>query len=79
MCNTCLQHPCHPRCPQYSPPKTNIYCCICGDGIYEGNEYIKNIDGEYAHWECFDTPSALLDFLDYKIEIMENIEGEKYE
>ncbi len=40
------------RCPYYTPPKANHYCSICDNGIYDGEEYIENLDSKYAHYDC---------------------------
>lgn len=60
------------RCPNYIPPKTNHYCSICGEGICEGEEYIKNDDGDYRHYECFEGMKDLLGWLGYEIKTMED-------
>ena len=54
------------------PPKTSHYCSICDEGIYDGEEYIENDVGEYAHWECVDYGRDLAKFLGYKIKTMED-------
>lgn len=72
MCDICRKTPCHPRCPNYIPPKANHYCSVCNDGIYEGEEYIVNDDGDYRHYECFYGLRDLLEFLGYDIKTMEN-------
>ena len=51
-CGQYITH--HPRCPLYESPKASHYCSICNEGIYDGEEYIENGCGEYAHWECVD-------------------------
>lgn len=43
----------HPRCPLYEPKKTEHYCFICGEGIYDGERYIVNDSGDLAHQHCF--------------------------
>ena len=53
------------------PPKTSHYCSICQEGIYNGEEYIENDWGEYAHWECVDYGKDLVRFLGYEIKTME--------
>ena len=53
------------------PPKTSHYCSICQEGIYNGEEYIENDCGEYAHWECFCGMRDLLEWLGYEIKTME--------
>lgn len=54
ICELCLKTPCDKRCPNYVPPKARYYCSICEDGIYNGDVYVKNADGEIAHFECID-------------------------
>lgn len=68
-CHGILKH--NPRCPNYKPPKASHYCSICGEGIYGGEEYIVNCDGEYAHFECVDYGRDLAEFLGYEIRLME--------
>ncbi len=62
------------RCPNYEPPKANQYCSICNYGIYNGEEYIKNLDGEYAHYDCLTNLSycAMIELLGGEIRIMED-------
>ena len=60
----------HPRCPLYEPPKPTYCCSICNEGIYDGEEYIENDVGEYAHWECVDHGRDLVKFLGYEIKEM---------
>ena len=62
----------HPRCPLYEPPKTTHYCSIGNEGTYAGEEYIENLDGEYAHWECIDYGRDLAMWLGHEIRIMWN-------
>ena len=62
----------YPQCPFYEPPKATHYCSICQEGIYNGEEYIENDCGEYAHWECVDYGIHLVKFLGYEIKIMED-------
>ena len=62
----------HPRCPLYEPPKSYHYCSICEEGICDGEEYIENDDGEYAHWNCVDYGRDLVDFLGYEIKEMDD-------
>ena len=71
-CKYCGQYGTHhPRCPLYELPKSTHYCSICDEGIYDGEEYIENDFGEYTHWDCFSGTKDLLDFLGYRIRIME--------
>ena len=68
-CGQYITH--HPRCPLYEPSKSYHYCSICEEGIYDGEEYIENDCGEYAHWECVDYGRDLAKFLGYEIKTME--------
>ena len=72
MCSICGQTPCVARCPNYIPKKVKHYCSICSNGILDGEEYIENDDGEYAHWECVDYTRDLVKFLGYEIKEMED-------
>ena len=76
MCEICRSNPCHPRCPNYIPPKTSHYCSICQEGILNGEEYIENDYGECAHWDCVDYGMDLAKFLGYAIKEMEEIDYE---
>ena len=71
MCEICRKNPCDTRCPNYMPPKSTYYCSICKDPIENGEEYIENDIGEYAHWDCVDYGRDLARFLGYKIKTME--------
>lgn len=72
MCDLCLRNPCHPRCPNYRTPKAIHYCSICGNGILDGEEYIRNDNDEYRHYECFYSMRELLEWLGYEIKTMED-------
>ena len=67
-CHQYISH--HPRCPLYIPHKASHYCSICQEGILNGEEYIVNDDGEYAHWDCVDYGRDLAKFLGYKVKEM---------
>ena len=56
----------------YEPPKTSHYCSICQEGILNGEEYIENDYGEYAHLECVDYGRDLAKFLGYEIKEMDD-------
>ena len=75
MCNICRQTTCHPRCPNYIPPKVTYYCSSCGEGIYNGEEYIENDNGEYKHLDCIYGISDLLEWLGSEVKIMEENNG----
>ena len=62
---------CHSMCPNYTPRKTLHYCASCGDGICDGEEYIKNLDGEHRHYDCFSSTRELVNWLGYDIKTME--------
>ena len=72
MCEICRSYPCHPRCPNYIPPKTSYYCSICQEGILKGEEYIENDCGECAHWDCVSYGRDLAKFLGYEIKEMDD-------
>lgn len=75
MCEICGRSVGHAfRCPNYTPPKANYYCSACGDGIYDGEEYIENLDGEYRHYECFHEMRELLEWLGFDIKMMNSID-----
>ena len=64
----------------HQKPRTTVkathYCSICQEGIYNGEEYIENDDGEYAHWDCIDYGRDLVKWLGYEIKEMEEIDDE---
>ena len=72
MCQYCHQSICPPRCPNFVSPRANLYCSVCGEGIYEGEEYIENEEGDYRHFDCFYGMKDLLEWLGYKIKTMED-------
>ena len=59
------------RCPNYISPKSRYYCSICDNGIQEGDIYIKNDYGDYAHWDCIDGEGYLLEWLGYGTMVMD--------
>lgn len=67
---TCGEHT--SRCPNYEPPKPSHYCSICNDGIFIGEEYIENDNGDLAHYECVDYARKMAEFLGYDIKEMED-------
>lgn len=69
ICEYCNKIPHHPRCPLAPEPKFDHYCSSCGEGIYEGEEYIENGDGEYIHYDC-PTTMELVEFLGYEVQTM---------
>ena len=69
-CKRCFKGCIHTQCPDYEPPKADHYCSICDEGIYDGEEYIVNDNGDYAHWECVDYGRDLVKWLGYEIKVM---------
>lgn len=61
----------HPRCPLHILPKASHYCSACGQGIFDGEEYVMNDNGDYRHYDCFYGARDLLDWLGYEIKTME--------
>lgn len=78
MCSICRQTPCNCRCPNYIPPNVTHYCSICGEGIYDGEEYIENDDGDFRHYNCFFGMRDLLEWLGYEIKTMEEFNERNY-
>lgn len=68
-CHGAIGHDC--RCPNYAPPKAKLICSYCGDGIYDGEEYIENQDGEFRHCECSDSTRELVGWLGHEVKTME--------
>lgn len=76
-CQYCMRYSGHhPSCPNYEPPKAKHYCDVCGEGIYEGEEYIVNDDGECRHYDCIRSTRDLLEWLGYEIKTMEDANEE---
>ena len=71
MCEICRNNPCIQGCPNYVPPLAEHYCDVCGDGIYEGEEYIVNDEGKYMHFECVQGIRGLLEWLGYDVRYMD--------
>ena len=72
-CEYCLRSFGHDyRCPNYVSSRASHYCSVCDEGIYNGEEYIVNDDGDYAHWECISYGRDLVKFLGYKIQKIED-------
>ena len=73
MCEICGRSVGHDfRCPNYTPQKVTHYCSSCGDGIFNGEEYVKNLYSEHSHYECFHEMRDLLEWLGFDIKTMEN-------
>ena len=72
MCELCRIQGCIPVCPNYIPKRTLHYCSICKQGIENGEDYIVNDSNLYAHWDCFKGTRELLDWLGYRVKVMED-------
>lgn len=57
----------HPRCPIYTPPKSDRVCCYCGEYLYNGDEFIED-NGECIHVDCIQGIFHLLEFLNIPIQ-----------
>lgn len=55
MCYLCLHEICPPQCPNYEIPSYIHKCDFCGFGICNGEDYVKNIDGDYVHYDCINS------------------------
>lgn len=71
ICDICRQSPCHPMCPCCIPPQAVCHCSVCGGGIYEGEEYIENDNGDCRHYDCFTGTKEMLEWLGHKVMVME--------
>lgn len=72
-CPYCLRYEGHDSmCPLYEMPEGKHTCTVCGEDIYPGEEYIVNPENDYVHWECVECKKSLVEFLGYKVEIMED-------
>lgn len=73
MCEICGMATGHNRhCPNYIPRQAVHYCSSCEGGIYGGEEYVKNTDGECRHYDCFHGMRELLEWLGYEIKTIED-------
>lgn len=71
-CHRTIRH--HYRCPNYLPPKPDYYCTVCGNGILPGDDFVKNFEGEYVHYDCLTDLSyrAMIEWLGGEIMTMED-------
>lgn len=76
VCDICGKTDHDFRCPQWSTPKAVHYCSSCGEGVYIGEEYIENENGEYKHLDCIYGIRDLLEWLGYEIKTMEDVNEE---
>lgn len=70
-CEYCHQIPHNSRCPLAPEPKFSHYCSICGEGIYDGEEYVENDNDEFVHLDCPSVRETVA-FLGYDVKIMES-------
>lgn len=69
ICGSLWKH--HSRCPYYKETRASCYCSVCGQGICNDEEYVRNDNGEYVHYDCIQGIRWLLDWLDRDVEIMD--------
>ena len=62
------------RCPYYSPLRPKYLCCYCGEGIYQGERYLDNENGEYMHEDCVGCigTDKVINWLGFKYKEMED-------
>ena len=73
LCDICRSYNDHiTHCPKHFLPKALFYCSSCGEGIYDGEEYIDNHNGEYRHFDCIQSIRDLVEWLGYDVEIMDD-------
>lgn len=78
MCFECRQTPCHPRCPNAPLSRPRYTCDLCKEGIYDGEEYFENENGDIAHWECITelTRKEFVEWMGYKVKTMKGEDDE---
>ena len=87
MCDVCLRYKCPPQCPNYETPSSPIKCSVCGEYIYDGEEYVeeyvskdtnKNKKEEYRNKTILVEPRAfseaqqIADYLKAKNQVVVN-------
>lgn len=74
MCSECRQTPCHPRCPNAPLSRPRCTCDLCKEGIYDGEEYFENENGDIAHWECVEdiTKREFIEWMGYEVKTMKD-------
>lgn len=58
-------------CPEYEPAQSSYVCCECNERINIGDEYIKNDNNEYMHYDCIPEDRQFVEWLGYEIKEME--------
>lgn len=71
MCEICGNNSCLNKCPNFIPLRAIHYCSICNDGICNGEEYLRNDNKEYIHWDCWQSCRDLVKWLGYEVKIMD--------
>lgn len=62
MCKECRVNPCHPKCPNATPPKTIFYCLYCGGDINESSELWTDDNGNiFCCEECAEKHHGIKD------------------
>lgn len=70
-CEYCRRNSGHAeRCPLHKDRQSNYICCYCKEGIFNGEEFLKNSDGEYIHRDCIPGIDYLIDWLGYEVNEM---------
>lgn len=62
MCSICGHLYCPPGCPNYIMPNSDWYCIRCGLPILNGQDYLRNENGEFAHEDCINGFYDLAEF-----------------
>ena len=70
MCDICGSYPCFRGCPNEDMPVAHYFCEICKEGIYSGDEYLKNDNDEYVHLDCLNDRYEMAEFLGSPISTM---------
>ena len=73
MCELCRKDPCVKGCPNYieKPLKSSHVCVLCENQIQIGEEYIKNEDNDYIHYDCIEGDKWLVNWLGFEVKEME--------
>ena len=72
MCEICRQTPCESRCPNAPEPIPLAICTECGEGIYEGEEYLDGLKGPICK-DCMEDMnySEILEAVGEKMKVAE--------
>lgn len=77
MCEICRSSPCLALCPNAPEPPRVHTCDRCGEGIYAGDKFLKEPDGDIICECCLDnmTTDDLLKELGLSLEVAEEDDG----